>query len=132
MKSIKLLFLFAVTAAFLSFPASGCASAINTVAGPSVTMVIASCDGTQPFSFQWNKNGVAIAGATGTALPAGSTAIPGSAYVIPVVAASDAGVYTCTVSNGAGSTLSDTATLAVTTGPSGAVTGVTVNNYRIQ
>lgn len=126
MKSIKLLFLFAVTAAFLSFPASGCASAINTVAGPSVTMVIASCDGTQPFSFTWNRNGVPIPGATGTAIPAGSTAIAGSAYVIAKVTSADAGVYTCTVSNGAGSTLSDTATLTVTTAPSGAVTGVTV------
>jgi|SRR5664279_106437 len=126
MKSLKLLLLFAVTAAFLSFPASGCASTANTVVGPSVTMVIVSCDGTQPFSFQWNKNGVPIPGAIGTAIPAGSTAIPGSAYVIAKVTASDAGVYTCTVSNGAGSTLSDTATLTVTTAPSGAVTGVTV------
>lgn len=123
---LKFLPLTALLFLILLTPAGCNASTATTVTGKTVTMVITSCDGTQPFTFQWNKNGTAIAGATGTAVPAGSTAVAGSAYVIASVTAADAGVYTCTVSNGAGSTLSDTATLAITTNPSGAVTGVTV------
>jgi hypothetical protein len=107
-------------------PPSCVASTGSQVIGKSVTLYLVSCDGTQPFTFAWNKNGTAIAGATGTALPSGLAGIANSAYTIAAVAAGDAGVYTCTVTNSAGSTLSDTATLTVTTGPTGAVTGVKV------
>ena len=67
-----------------------------------------------------------IAGATGIALPSGVTGIAGSAYTISSVAATDAGSYTVVVTNTAGSVVSDTATLTISTAPSGAVTGITV------
>jgi pectate lyase len=58
-------------------------------------------DGTFPFSYQWFRNGVAIAGATSEALSLKS------------VTNADAGSYTVLVSNIGGSTLSNAATLTI-------------------
>jgi hypothetical protein len=125
MKRLLSLAILALTV--LSFTSCVNASTGTTVAGQSVTIFVKSCSGTVPFTFQWQKNGANIAGATGVAIPAGVTGVAGSAYVINSAAVSDAGVYTCVVSNAASSTTSDTATLSFLTGPSGAITGVVVN-----
>jgi hypothetical protein len=57
--------------------------------------------GDQPFSYQWFKDDVAIEGGTG------------NTYIIQTTALTDAGNYKTTVTNIAGSTTSDTATLTV-------------------
>src|SRR5664280_453034 len=72
----------------------------TVLAGQSVTFSV-SADGTAPFAYQWYKNGAMIAGATGGTFSIGS------------VAETDAGNYYAFVSNSAGSTTSDDATLIV-------------------
>jgi hypothetical protein len=73
-------------------------------AGRSVTLsVVAS--GTPAPTYQWLKNGAALSGATNTS------------YAIASVQPSDAGNYSVTVSNSAGSINSGTATLTVTANP---------------
>jgi pectate lyase/pectin methylesterase-like acyl-CoA thioesterase len=73
------------------------------VGGPVEFMVAAA--GSAPFSYRWLKNGSEIAGATEPSVR------------IPSVQLGDAGTYTAVVSNGAGSAVSDPATLVVTTSP---------------
>jgi plastocyanin len=68
--------------------------------GASVTFAI-SVSGTAPFSYQWYKNGAPMAGQTSSSLQL-SNAQPG-----------DSGSYYATVTNGAGSATSNTATLIV-------------------
>ncbi len=63
--------------------------------------VVAS--GQVPLSYQWRRNGVDIAGATG------------EVYAIPVVAAADAGEYDVVITDACGSMTSDPATLTVST-----------------
>ncbi len=57
--------------------------------------------GDQPFSYQWFKDDVAIEGGTG------------NTYIIQTTTLTDAGSYKSTVTNIAGTTTSDTATLTV-------------------
>ena len=68
--------------------------------GTGVTFTVVAT-GTAPLSYQWNKGGVAISGATT------------AGYAIAAVSTTDAGSYTCTVSNTKGSVTSDVATLSV-------------------
>ena len=68
--------------------------------GSSVTFSVVAT-GTTPLKYQWKKNGSNISGATG------------SSYTISSVKTSDAGSYTVTVSNSAGSVTSSAATLTV-------------------
>jgi Immunoglobulin domain len=68
--------------------------------GQQVTITV-TASGTLPFTYQWMKGGVPITGATA------------QSYVIAAAKTTDAGVYTVTVANSAGSTLSNTATLTV-------------------
>jgi hypothetical protein len=70
------------------------------VSGDPVTLEVLVA-GLQPFSYQWQKNGVDIVGATG------------SSYQIVSAALSDEGVYRVRVSNEAGSIFSSTAELRV-------------------
>ncbi len=70
--------------------------------GQAATLSV-SADGTQPFAYQWHKDGVAVPGATG------------ASYAISAASAADAGAYTVVVSNAAGSTVSDAAVLSVQT-----------------
>ncbi|HEU4391225.1 MAG TPA: pectinesterase family protein, partial [Blastocatellia bacterium] len=72
--------------------------------GEPVTFSVA-VTGSAPFTYQWNKNGAEIAGATGPSFTIGSLQL------------SDAGTYTVVVTNGAGSVTSAPATLIVTTTP---------------
>jgi glucose/arabinose dehydrogenase len=69
--------------------------------GVSATFSVGAT-GTAPFSYQWQKNGANIGGATA------------SSYTIANVAAADAGQYRAVVTNAVGSATSNTATLAVT------------------
>jgi hypothetical protein len=84
--------------------------------GASVSFSV-TATGTAPFTYQWKKAGVNIAGATA------------SSYVIAAAAAANGGEYSVVVSNVAGSATSATATLtvqvpvAITVQP----VGVTVN-----
>jgi sugar lactone lactonase YvrE len=73
------------------------------VVGGSATFTVAA-SGASPLSYQWNFNGAAIAGATG------------SSYNIPSVQASDAGTYTVTITNGDGSATSAGASLTINSG----------------
>ena len=71
--------------------------------GSSVTFSV-TATGTAPLSYQWKKNGSNISGATK------------SSYTISSTKTSDAGSYTVTVSNSAGSVTSSAATLTVNGG----------------
>jgi hypothetical protein len=73
-------------------------------AGSAVSFTV-SANGSSPLAYQWRKDGVAISGATA------------SAYAIGSAQPADAGAYSVTVSNSAGSVTSVTATLAVNTAP---------------
>jgi len=70
------------------------------IVGQQVVISV-TCDGTQPFTYQWRKNGNTIAGATAATL------------TLVNIVQTDAGVYTVIVSNPWGNTTSDTATLTV-------------------
>ncbi len=76
-----------------------------TIGATASLSVIAS--GSQPLAYQWRKNGQAMAGATSAQL------------TLPDVTANDAGAYTVTVSNGAGSVTSAGAILTVTAASAG-------------
>ncbi len=76
----------------------------QTVAlGTTVTLAV-TASGSGPFSYQWRRNDAPVPGAAGTA---------GSLLVLPAVSLSDAGIFSCVVTNAAGSTASAPAALAV-------------------
>lgn len=83
----------------------------TVVVGGNATFSVGA-SGTAPLSYQWNRGGNAVAGATGATL------------VLTAVQTSDAGSYTCTVTNAAGSVTSAAATLSVTSASAG--TGPTI------
>jgi plastocyanin len=72
----------------------------SATVGQTVTFSV-TVDGTAPFSYQWYKGGVSIAGATS------------ASYVISSVQLADAGTYYAYIANSAGSTTSDDAVLTV-------------------
>ncbi len=74
----------------------------TVTAGQTATFTVVA-GGTAPLSYQWQKNGVNIAGATGTS------------YTTPVTATTDSGsTYRVVVTNTAGTVTSAAATLTVT------------------
>ncbi len=75
-------------------------AATSASVGGSVTLSV-SATGTGPFTYQWRKDGAALAGQTGATLTLSS------------VAASDAGSYSVVVTNALGSTPSNAAALTV-------------------
>ncbi|WP_158277509.1 pectinesterase family protein [Opitutus sp. ER46] len=79
-------------------------AAVTVTAGAPATFTVAAY-GSSPVAYQWKKDGVAIAGATNPT------------YAIEVTTGTDAGAYTVTVSNTAGSATSRAATLTVNTKP---------------
>ena len=85
----------AVAPVFTTQPAS---KTVNV--GGSVTFT-AAASGTPAPTYQWRKNGVSLAGATGTS------------YTIASVATGDAGTYTVVAANSAGSATSNGAVLTV-------------------
>lgn len=78
--------------------------AVTVAPGRSVTLS-AEVGGIPPFTYQWFKNGAALAGATSVT------------YQIPASSASDSGQYTVQVANARGSTLSPAASIFVGTLP---------------
>ncbi len=74
---------------------------IVTSGSAATFTVVAS--GTAPFTYQWSKDGTAIAGATS------------ATYTISSTATTSAGSYTCTVTNAAGAVTSSAVTLTVNT-----------------
>jgi Abnormal spindle-like microcephaly-assoc'd, ASPM-SPD-2-Hydin/Fibronectin type III domain len=85
--------------AITSQPAS-----VSIRAGQNASFFVAST-GTAPINYQWNKNGLPIGGATS------------STYTTSLTAADDGAKFNVVVSNNAGSTTSNTATVTVTTVP---------------
>jgi Immunoglobulin domain len=87
----------------------------QTVAGSASVTFTTVVSGYPVPSFQWQRNGVDISGATG------------SSYTIPNVALGDAGNYTVIVTNNFGSTASNPAVLTTfVAAPSDAVISFTV------
>jgi autotransporter-associated beta strand protein len=80
----------------------------SAAAGAAVTFTVTPA-GAAPFTYQWFKDGAAIASA---ANPTATTA----ALTLPSVQAADAGSYTVTITNAVGSAGSAPATLTVTGG----------------
>ena len=78
---------------------------VTAAAGTPVTFEVVAA-GQQPLAYQWQHNGATISGATA------------SSYSLGSVQSSDGGGYRVTVSNGAGSATSATATLRVAQPPS--------------
>jgi hypothetical protein len=77
-------------------------SATTVIAGSAASFSVAA-SGTVPLTYHWRKDGVVINGATS------------STYSIASAAATDAGSYTVTVTNSAGSVTSNSAPLTVAT-----------------
>lgn len=105
------LFLLAALAALPADAQTTVAPAITTspastsaVAGTAVTFTVAAT-GTAPLNYAWYKEGRLIAQGTGASL------------ALAAVTSADAGVYRVTVSNSAGTAVSNSATLTVTSAP---------------
>ena len=79
-------------------------TSLTVTTGGSATFTVGA-SGTPTPTFQWNKNGVAISGATG------------SSYTIASTASGDAGTYTAVATNVAGTATSNAATLTVQAPP---------------
>src|SRR6266403_41121 len=80
--------------------------ASQTVTASQTASFSVAATGTAPLSYQWNKNGTAISGATS------------SSYATPATTSSDNGAqFTVRVSNTAGSITSNSATLTVNAAP---------------
>lgn len=79
------------------------AAASSLAQTPTTATITVTAAGTAPFTFQWNKDGAPIPGATANPL------------VLTPLSAANAGVYTVQVSNSAGTTLSTPATLDIAT-----------------
>jgi endonuclease/exonuclease/phosphatase family metal-dependent hydrolase len=89
----------------------------TVVEGADVAFTVAA-DGTPPPSYQWRFNGTNVAGATGTLLP------------LTNVTAAQAGTYLVVVTNAAGSTNSQPATLTVNVMPPAAA-ALSVLTYNV-
>lgn len=77
----------------------GASATVST--GKTVSFSVAA-NGTQPFTYQWYKQGSALTGVTGPV------------YTIPAVSVADAGNYYAVVANPSGQTTSDLGVLTVT------------------
>ena len=82
----------------------------QTVTAGQAATFKAAASGTAPLSFQWQKNGANIAGATS------------SSYITPTTTTADSGAtFRVVVSNGAGTATSNAATLTVNSAPTPAI-----------
>jgi hypothetical protein len=89
----------------------------TTVSVGAIATFSVAANGTQPFSFQWQKNGVNISGATSTSYSTPSTAIGDNGATFRVI-----------VSNAAGSATSTAATLTVNTSPGNVLPTVAITS----
>ena len=80
---------------------TGQPQAATITAGSGFTLAVCTASSTSPLSYQWYRNGTAIAGATG------------SIYAVTSATGADAGSYAVMVSNSFGSVTSASATIAV-------------------
>ena len=80
----------------------------QTVTAPASAMFSVVASGTSPLTYQWNENGKAIAGATGS-----------SYTTAPTTSADNGAQFTVLVSNSAGDVTSAVATLSVTVSSGG-------------
>jgi len=88
-------------------------------AGQTATFSVVAA-GTPPLSYQWQKNGGGISGATS------------STYTTPVTTTADSGeMFSVVVSNTAGSVTSNAATLTVNASASGGSTDVVTHHYDV-
>lgn len=94
--------------------------------GQTVTLVLYACDGSVPMTYQWSKDGQPILGASGTITATPTDAAPQATYVMASVTTAQSGTYVCTVTNSAGSTVSDNDILQVLIPPGQAKTKGTV------
>ncbi len=105
----KLLLSFALICGALSAFAQAATTVSAAAAVPFSTTqgsafnISLTVQGTTPFTYQWSKNGVNIPAPIGTA----------SNLSFPSALASDAGTYVCTVSNSAGSAVSNAGNVSV-------------------
>ncbi|MBK9991286.1 MAG: immunoglobulin domain-containing protein [Verrucomicrobia bacterium] len=104
--------LLAIIGAGFFFQNCAAASALTVDAGQPVTIAV-TADGTQPFTYQWRKNGTAISGATR------------ATYVITAASTADSATYSAVVTNSVNSTVSDSAVLTVN---AASVTAPTITN----
>ncbi len=88
-------------------------TAVSVAAGARATLSV-TATGSNPLTYQWSRSGVTLAGATN------------STYSIATTTAADAGTYTVTVTNSAGSVTSSAAALTVTTAATGSNTPAVV------
>jgi hypothetical protein len=102
-----------VTGSAIAPPAFSVQPSSQTIASGSTVVFTAVATGGSAPTYQWSRNGTAIAGATGsTLLLSGATA-------------ANAGSYTCAATNSSGTTTSNAATLAVvTTANAGRLTNI--------
>jgi hypothetical protein len=87
-------------------------TSLTSFVGANATFSL-TATGTAPLTYQWRKDGTPINNATS------------STYTVSSVQASDAGSYTCVVSNSAGTAISNAAPLTVS-GPTAWLTNVSV------
>ena len=97
-------FTLTVQPAILPPTVSTAPASVTVNQGQSTTLSV-SVAGTEPFTYQWRRNGVAIEGATGASL------------ALSAVQAAAAGSYTVTITNAAGSVTSAAGVLTVNTAP---------------
>jgi subtilisin-like proprotein convertase family protein len=93
-----------LTGLFFTAGITAHAASASVATGQAATFSIA-VNGTAPFTYQWYKNGAAIAGAIS------------STYQISSMQTANAGVYSALISNSAGSTTSDSATISLASAP---------------
>jgi Ig-like domain-containing protein len=94
------LFLFTACAALQAQAAPDVTATV--VVGKKVTFSFVSADGTAPFTYQWQKNGADISGATQ------------ATFTLNAVSLNDVGQYTLKVINSAGNSVSNKAIVTVT------------------
>lgn len=109
MKTLRLILIAALLAAVPAFADTTGDQALGSPVTFSVTVLPVNATN---LTYQWKKDGVAIAGATA------------ATYRIPAVAVTDAGSYTVVVANKAGTVLSDKGVFTITVGPSGATVSI--------
>lgn len=111
---MKLNHLFLLAILSLSAHAQAADVTANVKSGTQVVFTSTVGDGTAPFTYQWHKNNVFIAGATA------------ANYTITAISPVDAGTYFVQVKNAYGVTVSNNAVITVT------ITGTAPGNIVIR